>query len=279
MEEDWAPIMKEDFFFSGIRCTSPSTSDGMGGEAKLSDPFSPQQQDLYGSQGISPCSSYMSCSPDDVASSLGSAPVPSDQFSTGAADANAFSGALEGCFLQLDYSHLAGGLAGMDPATASGPPSFPSTCCYMPSDGMETIVVKEETCEDASNLSSGAEYSDSGYSGYGDAEQDPLSFRPFRTYQPRCHRSNASSPSITPPLIDRKYLPVPPGRNRTKMHDLAVKHRLITDQNARSSGAVILSPEEKRTLVQEGYSIPTRLPLTREEEESLKIVRRKIKNK
>lgn len=40
-----------------------------------------------------------------------------------------------------------------------------------------------------------------------------------------------------------------------------------------------LSAEEKRTLLQEGYSLPTRLPLTREEEEALKIARRKIKNK
>ncbi|CAD5212523.1 unnamed protein product [Bursaphelenchus okinawaensis] len=73
--------------------------------------------------------------------------------------------------------------------------------------------------------------------------------------------------------------PLPPSRTRSKMHDLAVKHRLITDQNPRSNGVIQLSAEEKRTLIQEGYELPTTLPLTKEQEEALKIVRRKIKNK
>ncbi|NP_001161521.1 CREB-like transcription factor [Saccoglossus kowalevskii] len=61
-----------------------------------------------------------------------------------------------------------------------------------------------------------------------------------------------------------------------------VQHPVITtqlNQKIPPSGAIILSEEEKRTLVQEGYPIPTKLPLTKAEEKSLKKVRRKIKNK
>jgi cyclic AMP-responsive element-binding protein 3 len=40
-----------------------------------------------------------------------------------------------------------------------------------------------------------------------------------------------------------------------------------------------LSDEEKRTLITEGYPIPMKLPLTKQEEKNLKKIRRKIKNK
>ena len=48
---------------------------------------------------------------------------------------------------------------------------------------------------------------------------------------------------------------------------------------AGSSGVICLTDEEKRTLISEGYPIPTKLPLSKPEERSLKKIRRKIKNK
>lgn len=45
------------------------------------------------------------------------------------------------------------------------------------------------------------------------------------------------------------------------------------------SSMLVLTDEEKRTLIAEGYPIPTRLPLSKQDERNLKKVRRKIKNK
>ncbi|XP_066591445.1 cyclic AMP response element-binding protein A-like [Prorops nasuta] len=54
---------------------------------------------------------------------------------------------------------------------------------------------------------------------------------------------------------------------------------LISCQPKGSTGVLLLTEEEKRTLIAEGYPVPTKLPLTKQEEKSLKKVRRKIKNK
>uniref|UniRef100_A0A7E4UXH4 BZIP domain-containing protein n=1 Tax=Panagrellus redivivus TaxID=6233 RepID=A0A7E4UXH4_PANRE len=97
---------------------------------------------------------------------------------------------------------------------------------------------------------------------------------------PYSRGTSTGTSSTTSLSDDESKLAIPTlCRTRSKMHDLAVKNRLITDQNPRGQGYIQLSAEEKRTMLQEGYRLPTKLPLSREEEEALKLVRRKIKNK
>ncbi|XP_014671327.1 PREDICTED: cyclic AMP-responsive element-binding protein 3-like protein 2 [Priapulus caudatus] len=74
-----------------------------------------------------------------------------------------------------------------------------------------------------------------------------------------------------------------PNPSSMSAHDTRVQQltsAVITNlSNLPASGPLYLSAEEKRTLVQEGYPVPTRLPLNKGEERSLKKIRRKIKNK
>ncbi|XP_043799494.1 cyclic AMP response element-binding protein A isoform X2 [Apis laboriosa] len=90
----------------------------------------------------------------------------------------------------------------------------------------------------------------------------------------RDSQSSAHAQNLRGMLTPRLYI-----TNTTHTTRQPIHTPLISCQPKGSTGVLTLTEEEKRTLIAEGYPVPTKLPLTKQEEKSLKKVRRKIKNK